>query len=164
MSITNAVEAARRQLDRPDHRPRTYDYTAAGTTGPTGRVRSRDVPRRHRALAAELAVRDDVASVRATASGVRVRAPDGLPAWVVEKAALVDVPLLDRDGAPFDVPDADALRAEREAAGLTQREVADALGIHQSIVTDLENGRRAISPTRAAKIRRVCERAGGDGS
>lgn len=39
---------------------------------------------------------------------------------------------------------ADALREAREAAGLTQRQIAEMLGITPQFVSDIENDRRAL--------------------
>ena len=48
----------------------------------------------------------------------------------------------------------DLLRSVREEAGLTQKEVADALGMHQSYVSKFETGERRLD---VIELRRVCE-------
>lgn len=49
------------------------------------------------------------------------------------------------------------LRAAREAAGLTQAEVSEALGRPQSFVSDIENGRRRLD---VLQLRDLCQLLG----
>lgn len=47
------------------------------------------------------------------------------------------------------------LRAAREAARLTQRDVAARLGIHQPSVVVIENGKRAVTALELARLARL---------
>lgn len=50
------------------------------------------------------------------------------------------------------------LREAREAAGLTQTEVADALGLPQSFVSKSETGERRVDALELARFARLYER------
>lgn len=135
-------------------RLRYPDYTGRGRRGLNGEIHARRIPERHQGLAAELDYRDDVECAVATPTGVDVRlAPDvaELPAWIHEKADILGIGL-DLEDAPPDRPDAASLRARREAAGLSQADVADTLGVHESLVGKVERGVRVLTPTRAASM------------
>lgn len=51
----------------------------------------------------------------------------------------------------------DLLRELREDAGLTQYEMADELGVPQSAVSKIENGRRRIDVAELLVLCRVCD-------
>lgn len=141
-------------------------YTNRGRRGLNGEVHARRIPERHEGLAAELDYRDDVDCAVATPNGVSVRLTTKsttLPAWIHEKADILEIGL-DIEDAPPDRPDATSLRARREAAGLTQADLADDLGIHPSIVSELELEARPLSPTRAdAMAAAIGDQAAADG-
>ncbi|WP_253877932.1 helix-turn-helix domain-containing protein [Promicromonospora umidemergens] len=50
------------------------------------------------------------------------------------------------------------LRAEREAAGLTQKQLAELVGIAQSNLSAYESGRRSASPMMVERIRHAMRR------
>lgn len=92
--IRTAQETARRTLNRPPQPRLTYSNREAGRVGFTGKMRGRNAPATHRALAEELNWREDVALAAATPGGVAVRLASHeatLPAWIHEKAGHLDI-------------------------------------------------------------------------
>jgi transcriptional regulator with XRE-family HTH domain len=49
----------------------------------------------------------------------------------------------------------DALTAIRERTGLTKAELADAAGIHRSLLTRIESGERQATPASIVKLARA---------
>lgn len=122
---------------------------------------TRNLPKRHRALAEELRHRDGVEVAHPTAEGVAVQLAQGarLPPWVLDKAALDDLELRTPHG-PVTVPDGDELRRRRERAGLAAGELADRLGIGAHTLRKVERGVKPVTAHRAARWREACEGGG----
>lgn len=87
---------------------------------------------------------------------------DELIAWIKEKFEVSILTSDDSDSLPIEETDfwkemqfnraGNLLAAARLKAGLTQAQLAKKLGIHQSIVSDYERGRRRFSQDMAKRL------------